>query len=155
FSDIKATMFGMGHAIMGTATAKGETAAAEAARLAISCPLLEDTKIKGSKRILINITSADTLGLHAVDEACSIVRAAADSDDLQITFGVTNDDTMGDSVKVTVIATGFRMQMPMLEAMRESRAFMDQIPTPVAAGPVATEPPAPAPAPAAPPEPEP
>ena len=63
FSDIKATMLGMGHAIMGTATARGEKAAVDAARQAISCPLLEDTKIKGSKRILINITSANTLGI--------------------------------------------------------------------------------------------
>lgn len=128
FSDIKATMLGMGHAIMGTATAQGENAAVEAARQAISCPLLEDTKIKGSKRILINITCANTLGLHEVDEACSIVRQAADSDDLQITFGITNDDTLGDTVKVTVIATGFRVSTPMLDAMRDSKPFMAEIP---------------------------
>jgi cell division protein FtsZ len=145
FSDIKATMLGMGHAIMGTATARGENAAVEAARQAISCPLLEDTKIKGSKRILINLTCAATLGLHAVDEACSIVRQAADSEDVQITFGITNDDTLGDAVKVTVIATGFRVETPLLDAMRESKAFMDRIPE-VAAVPV------PAPAPSRPPE---
>ncbi len=133
FSDIKATMLGMGHAIMGTATARGENAAVEAARQAISCPLLEDTKIKGSKRILINITCASTLGLHEVDEACSIVREAADSDDLQITFGITTDDTLGDAVKVTVIATGFRMETPLLDAMRDAKPFMDRIP-PVPAG---------------------
>ena len=130
FSDIKATMLGMGHAIMGTATARGENAAVEAARQAISCPLLEDTKIAGSKRILINITCAGTLGLHEVDEACSIVREAAESDDLQITFGITNDDSLGDAVKITVIATGFRMPTPLLDAQRESRPFMDQIPDP-------------------------
>jgi cell division protein FtsZ len=138
FSDIKSTMLGMGHAFMGTATAKGENAAKEAARQAISCPLLEDTKIKGSKRILINITSANTLGLHDVDEACSIVREAADSEDLQITFGITNDDSLGDAVKVTVIATGFRLGTPMIDAMRDAKAFMSQIPavpTPVAATP--------------------
>jgi cell division protein FtsZ len=128
FSDIKATMLGMGHAIMGTAIARGENAAVEAARHAISCPLLEDTKIRGSKRILINITSANTLGLHEVDEACSIVRAAADSEDLQITFGIANDDSLGDAVKVTVIATGFRMETPLLDAMRDSKPFMDRIP---------------------------
>jgi cell division protein FtsZ len=137
FSDIKATMLGMGHAIMGTATARGERAAVEAARLAICCPLLEDTKIRGSKRILINITCASALGLHEVDEACSIVRDAADSEDLQITFGITNDESLGDGVKVTVIATGFRMNTPMLDAMREMKPFMDQIPDvlPVAATP--------------------
>ncbi len=140
FSDIKSTMLGMGHAIMGTATARGENAAAEAARQAISCPLLEDTKIAGSKRILINITCAGTLGLHQVDEACSIVRLAAESDDLQITFGITNDDSLGDAVKITVIATGFRMPTPLLDAQRESRPFMDQIPS-VPPIPAAPEPP--------------
>lgn len=128
FSDIRATMLGMGYAIMGTATAHGESAAVEAARQAINCPLLEDTKIKGSKRILINITCASTLGLHQIDEACSIVREAADSDDLQITFGITNDDTLGDGVKVTVIATGFRVDTPMLDALRESKPFLDPVP---------------------------
>jgi cell division protein FtsZ len=128
FSDIKSTMLGMGHAIMGTATARGENAAVDAARQAISCPLLEDTKIAGSKRILINITCAGTLGLHQVDEACSIVRQAAESDDLQITFGITNDDSLGDAVKVTVIATGFRVATPLLDAERDSKPFMNQIP---------------------------
>jgi cell division protein FtsZ len=139
FSDIKATMLGMGHAIMGTATARGENAAVEAARQAINCPLLEDTKIKGSKRILINITCANTLGLHEVDEACSIVRQAADSDDLQITFGIANDDTLGDAVKVTVIATGFHVKTPMLDALRDSQPFMDRIP-PIPAGMAVPEP---------------
>jgi cell division protein FtsZ len=137
FSDIKSTMLGMGYAIMGTATARGENAAVDAARQAINCPLLEDTKIAGSKRILINITCAGTLGLHQVDEACSIVRQAAESDELQITFGITNDDSLGDAVKVTVIATGFRVATPLLDAQREANQFMDRIPylSPVAAQP--------------------
>jgi cell division protein FtsZ len=145
FSDIKATMLGMGHAIMGTATARGEKAAGEAAKHAISCPLLEDTKIKGSKRILINITSGNALGLHDVDEACSIVREAADSDELQITFGIATDESLGDAVKVTVIATGFRMQTPLLDAAREAKpAFMSQMPpapAPVVAAAAPPEPP--------------
>jgi cell division protein FtsZ len=139
FSDIRATMLGMGHAIMGTAVATGEKAVVEAARQAISCPLLEDTKIKGSKRILINITSSNALGLHEVDEACNIIRAAADSDDLQITFGIANDDSLGDSAKVTVIATGFRVGTPMLDAMREAKPFMDQIPAGLAVIPPSSE----------------
>ncbi|MDQ6699727.1 MAG: cell division protein FtsZ, partial [Acidobacteriota bacterium] len=99
FSDIKATMLGMGHAMMGTAIAKGENAAAEAARQAINCPLLEDTKIIGSRRILINITGSSSLGLHEINEACSIIREAADCDELQISFGVIANDAMGDAVK--------------------------------------------------------
>jgi cell division protein FtsZ len=147
FSDIKATMLGMGHAIMGTATARGENAAVTAARQAISCPLLEDTKIRGSRRILINITCGGALGLHSLDEACSVVREAAENDDVQITFGIINDESLGDAVKVTVIATGFHVETPALDAAREAKAFMDQIPSIVI--------PASAPEPAPAPEPEP
>ena len=93
---------------MGTATASGENAAIEAARAAINCPLLEDTRIAGSRRVLINLTGSSDLGLHEVNEACSIIREAAQCDDVQINFGVIANDSMGDSVKVTVIATGFR-----------------------------------------------
>lgn len=108
FSDIKATMLGMGYAYMGTAVARGENAAVEAARQAINCPLLEDTRIRGSRGVLINITGSSRLGLHEVNEACSIIRQAADCDDVQISFGVILNESMEDSVKITVIATGFR-----------------------------------------------
>jgi len=129
FSDIRATMVGMGHAMLGTATAKGENAVVEAARLAISSPLLEDTKIVGARRILINITGASALGLHEVNEACNIVREAANCEELQINFGVIANDSMGDSVKVTVIATGFAMP----ESFKEEPFFMPaKLPEPVA-----------------------
>jgi cell division protein FtsZ len=109
FSDIKATMSGMGYAMMGTATARGENAVVEAARQAISSPLLEDTSIAGSRGILINISgSSGSLGLHEVYEACSIVREAAQCEETQVNFGVIQNESMGDAVKVTVIATGFR-----------------------------------------------
>src|SRR5438874_6960649 len=78
FSDIKATMSGMGYAMMGTATAEGENAAIEAARQAINSPLLEDSRIRGSRGVLINITGSSRLGLHEVNEACTIIREAAD-----------------------------------------------------------------------------
>lgn len=108
FADIKAAMVGMGYAMMGTAIARGENAVTEAARQAISCPLLEDTKIAGSRSMLINITGSSRLGFHEVNEACSIIRQAAECDDVQINFGVILNEDMQDSVKVTVIATGFR-----------------------------------------------
>lgn len=108
FSDIKTIMTGMGYAMMGTAVGKGEKAAVEAAKAAISCPLLEDSRITGSRGILINITGSSRLGLHEVNEACSIIREAADCDDVQINFGVIMNESMGDSVKITVIATGFQ-----------------------------------------------
>src|ERR1700678_4116682 len=108
FSDVKATMTGMGYAMMGTATARGENAATDAARAAINCPLLEDSRIVGSRGVLINITGSSSLGLHQVNEACSIVQDAAEYDHVQINFGVILDESMGDDVKVTVIATGFQ-----------------------------------------------
>jgi len=108
FSDIRATMLGMGYAMMGTAVGNGANAAVEAARKAISCPLLEDSRITGSRGILINITGSSQLGLHEVNEACSIIREAADCDDVQINFGVILNESLGDAVKITVIATGFQ-----------------------------------------------
>ena len=110
FADIKATMLGMGYAMMGTAVGRGEHAAVDAARQAINSPLLEDSRISGSRGVLINITGSSRLGLHEVNEACSIIREAANCDDVQINFGVTMDESMADSVKVTVIATGFQPQ---------------------------------------------
>jgi len=110
FADVKATMLGMGYAMMGTATGRGENAAVDAARQAINSPLLEDSRISGARGVLINITGSSRLGLHEVNEACSIIREAADCEDVQINFGVTMDETMADAVKVTVIATGFQPQ---------------------------------------------
>ena len=79
----------------------------EAAKQAISCPLLEDSRIAGSRGVLINITGSSKLGLHEVHEACTIIREAAQCDEVQINFGVILNEAMGDSVKITVIATGF------------------------------------------------
>ena len=108
FSDIRATMLGMGYAMMGTAVGRGENAAVEAARAAISCPLLEDARITGSRGILINITGSSKLGLHEVNEACNIIREAAAYEDVQINFGVILNEALADAVKITVIATGFQ-----------------------------------------------
>ena len=116
FSDIKATMVGMGYAMLGTAVARGPNAAVEAARQAISCPLLEDSRITGSRGILINITGSSRLGLHEVNEACSIIREAADCEDVQINFGVILNEAMEDGVKITVIATGFTPESAAMEA---------------------------------------
>src|ERR1035441_4683777 len=110
FADVKATMLGMGYAMMGTAVGRGENAAVDAARQAINSPLLEDSRINGARGVLINITGSSRLGLHEVNEACSIIREAADCEDVQINFGVTMDESMADAVKITVIATGFQPQ---------------------------------------------
>lgn len=122
FSDIKATMVGMGYAMLGTATGTGENAVVEAARQAINCPLFEDSRIKGSRRILVNITGSKRLGLHEVNEACSIIREAAEREDVQLSFGVIVNDSLSDSVKVTVIATGFQPEnAPALHLPRTER----------------------------------
>ena len=110
FADVKATMLGMGYAMMGTAVGRGENAAVDAARQAINSPLLEDSRISGARGVLINITGSSRLGLHEVNEACSIIREAADCEDVQINFGVTMNESMADAVKITVIATGFQPQ---------------------------------------------
>ena len=118
FSDIRATMMGMGYAMMGTAVGHGDSAAVDAARQAISSPLLEDSRIAGSRGILINITGSSKLGLHEVNEACSIIREAAACDDAQINFGVILNESLADAVKVTVIATGFQPENAPLAVRR-------------------------------------
>lgn len=122
FSDIRAIMTGMGYAMMGTATASGEDACVKAAQKAISSPLMEAGGVSGARGMLINITGSSQLGLHEVNEACTLVREATENDDVQINFGVVLDEDMGDEVKVTVIATGFmRDSLPRFER-RASRA---------------------------------
>ncbi len=108
FSDIRAIMLGMGFAMMGTATAKGENALVEAAKQAINSALLEEGGVKGARGILINITGSSKLSLHDVNEACALIRAAAEYDDVQINFGIVLDESMDDEAKITVIATGFQ-----------------------------------------------
>jgi len=107
FADVKAIMAGMGYAVMGAATANGARRAIEAAQKAIASPLLEAGAIDGARGILINITGSTSLKLAEVQEACSIVQSAAD-EDANIIFGAVLDEKMKDSVKITVIATGFR-----------------------------------------------
>jgi cell division protein FtsZ len=106
FTDIKAIMAGMGHSMMGSGSAKGENAAVEAARKAIQCPLFDGNEIRGARRILINISGSGRLGLHDINEACTLIREAAGNDEVQINFGLVLNEALGDAVKVTVIATG-------------------------------------------------
>jgi cell division protein FtsZ len=111
FADVKTTMAGMGHAVMGTAVRSGENRAVEAAQAAMASPLLEAGAIDGARGILINITGSSTLRLSEVNEASSLIQSAA-HEDANIIFGAVLDEKMGEEVKITVIATGFRDQMP-------------------------------------------
>ena len=110
FSDIRTIMVGMGYAMMGTATGSGENAAIEAARNAINSPLMEEGGIHGARGVLINITGSSQLGIHEVNEACNLIRDAAQNHDVQINFGVVIDEKLGTDVKITVIATGFQRE---------------------------------------------
>jgi cell division protein FtsZ len=125
FSDIKGAISGMGYALIGNAVAKGSNAAVEAARAAINSPLLEDTKIKGARQVLLNFTCGTEVGLHEMNEACSLIREAADNDDLQLSFGVISNEGMGDAVKVTVIATGFVKPVDVRESVIEVKPVAD------------------------------
>ncbi len=107
FADVKTIMEGMGYAVMGTATASGDNRAVEATTRAISSPLLEDASINGAQGILLNITGSSKLSLYEVHEASSIVQKAA-AENANIIFGAVHDESMEDSVKVTVIATGIK-----------------------------------------------
>lgn len=111
FADVKTTMAGMGHAVMGTAVRSGSNRAIEAAQAAMASPLLEAGAIDGARGILINITGSSSLKLSEVNEASSLIQSAA-HEDANIIFGAVQDERMGDEVKITVIATGFRDQMP-------------------------------------------
>jgi cell division protein FtsZ len=107
FADVKTIMARMGYAVMGTATASGQNRTTEAARRAIASPLLEAGAIDGARGILINITGSASLKLAEVQQACTIIQSAA-HEDANIIFGAVMDEKMKDTVKITVIATGFR-----------------------------------------------
>ncbi len=111
FADVKTTMAGMGHAVMGTAVRAGENRAIEAAQAAMASPLLDAGAIDGARGILINITGSSSLKLSEVNAASSLIQTSA-HEDANIIFGAVLDEKMGDEVKITVIATGFRDQMP-------------------------------------------
>src|SRR3989440_510222 len=120
FADVKAIMAGMGYAVMGTATAAGEHRTVEAAQRAIASPLLEAGAIDGARGILINITGSSSLKLAEVQQACSIIQGAA-HEDANIIFGAVLDDKSKDTVKITVIATGFK-DSDIRRRQQESRA---------------------------------
>ncbi|HEX9253889.1 MAG TPA: cell division protein FtsZ [Candidatus Angelobacter sp.] len=111
FADVKTIMAGMGYAVMGTAIAKGERRATDAAQAAISSPLLEAGAIDGARGILINVTGSSSLKLAEVNEASTIIQSAA-HEDANIIFGAVQDEKMKDDLKITVIATGFKNDVP-------------------------------------------
>ena len=127
FADVRTIMREAGSALMGIGTASGENRAAEAARAAVSSPLLE-TAIDGATGILLNITGGPDIGLFEVNEAAEVVTSAADQN-ANVIFGAVIDDAMGDDIRVTVIAAGFGTA-----GRRRGRRAAYESPLPAASG---------------------
>jgi cell division protein FtsZ len=106
FADVKTVMSNMGRALMGTGVAKGQNRARLAAETAVTSPLLDDISVEGATGVLINIVGGPDLKMKEIQEAASLVQEQA-HEDANIIFGASIDDTLGENVKVTVIATGF------------------------------------------------
>lgn len=120
FADVKTTMSGMGYAVMGTAMRSGPGRAKEAAHAAMSSPLLEDGAIDGARGILINISGSSSLKLSEVNEASTIIQNSA-HEDANIIFGAVLDESLGEDIKITVIATGFRQDQAREETKDRAR----------------------------------
>lgn len=117
FADVKTIMLETGSALMGIGVGHGENRAAEAAKAAVSSPLLE-TSIEGAKGVLLSITGGPDLGLFEVNEAAEIIAQAADPE-ANIIFGAVIDENLKDEIRVTVIATGFDSKTPKKENLVE------------------------------------
>lgn len=107
FADVKTVMSEMGQAMMGAASATGATRASEAARNALSSPLLEDTNIKGAKGILVNVSAGPDLSIGEFGEVGGMIRDMA-SDDATVVIGTSIDPEMKDELRVTMVATGIQ-----------------------------------------------
>jgi cell division protein FtsZ len=122
FADVRTVMAGMGRALMGTGCAKGEGRARLAAEQAICSPLLDNISVEGATGVLINVVGGPDMKMREIQEAASLVQEQA-HEDANIIFGASIDETMSDTLKVTVIATGFQQaesEIP-VEIAREVR----------------------------------
>jgi cell division protein FtsZ len=127
FADVKTIMSGMGLAMMGTGVAEGDDRAVEAARRAISSPLLEGADVNGARGVIINVTGGSDLSLMEVSDASTIVQEAAD-EDANIIFGAVVDPALKGRVKITVIATGFGASAVTHEAPAAAQTPVDLAP---------------------------
>ncbi len=133
FADVKTVMSNMGRALMGTGCAKGQGRARLAAEMAIASPLLDDISVEGATGVLINIVGGPDMRMREIEEAATLVQEQA-HEDANIIFGATVDETMGDAIKVTVIATGFEQQVAEVpsslaaHSQRPGASSMSQVP---------------------------
>ncbi len=127
FADVKTIMSDMGMAFMGIGVHSGENRAAEAARKAISNPLLDDISIKGARGMLINITGSSSLSFLDLEEATNFIREEA-HEDANIIFGAAIDESMAEKFQITVIATGFTKEQELTEPRAAAQpAFEEDI----------------------------
>jgi cell division protein FtsZ len=119
FADVKTVMSNMGRAMMGSGCAKGQGRAKMAAEMAIQSPLLDNLSVEGARGVLINIVGGPDLKLKEMEDAASLVQQQA-HEDAEIIWGASIDETMGETVKVTVIATGFDRELAHLEVHAQS-----------------------------------
>ncbi len=129
FKDVQTVMREKGLAIMGVGMASGDRRSIEAAQKAISSPLLEDISIHGARGVLINVTGSSSMTLHEVNEASTLIQEQA-HEDAHVIWGLVFDETMEDTVRITVIATGFEEQVVVREEKPETlhseRLFEDR-----------------------------
>ena len=128
FADVRTIMKDMGRALMGSGIGTGKRRAQEAAEMAISSPLLEDVNIEGATGILINITGGPDLTLHEVNEASSLIEAAA-HEDANIIFGSVIDPNLSEEIRITVIATGFDRDTKTQMLVPETKAPVQAAPS--------------------------
>jgi cell division protein FtsZ len=121
FADVRTIMQGQGDAIMGIGCASGDNRAVEAATKAVSNPLLEDARIEGARNILVNVTGGEDLSLTEYEEIVKLITESADPEALVIP-GIVYDSSLGDEVRVTVIATGFRQDVKAAEVPERAEA---------------------------------
>ena len=133
FADVKTTMAGMGYAVMGAAIRSGENRSVEAAQAAMASPLLENVAIDGARGILINISGSSTLKLSEVNAASTLIQEAA-HEDANIIFGAVLDESLGDEVKITVIATGFDHESFERQSYHRRERMLSSAAQPSAAG---------------------
>jgi cell division protein FtsZ len=116
FADVKTVMAERGNALMGAGHATGPNRAYEAAQSAVSSPLLDDVSISGAEALLVNVTGGESMTLHEINEAVTVVVDAA-GHDANVIFGAVIDEHMGDGLSITVIATGFGKGEPKQRSM--------------------------------------
>ena len=121
FADVRTVMQGQGDAIMGIGSATGDNRAVEAATKAINNPLLEDARIDGARNLLINVTGGEDFSLTEFEEILNLITKSADREYFQKP-GLIIDPSLGDEVRVTVIATGFDRERAIREESRSRRS---------------------------------